>query len=152
LTEGADVNYVYRYMHEGKEISTTQAALNGHADAVRVLMSRGAEVNKQEPSNGFSALHATVEGNCMPVIEFLMSKGASVDVRNILGRTPLHMVAFKGHKEAAIYLLDHRAEINPKDNHGFTSLTLAAQEGHLPLVDLLVLRGADLHLANNARL
>jgi ankyrin repeat protein len=49
LSQGADINYVLRWMDEGKEVSTTpliQAALNGHADAVRVLMSRGAEVNK----------------------------------------------------------------------------------------------------------
>ena len=40
LTQGADVNYVARQMQEGEERTTTplnQAALNGHADAVRVL-------------------------------------------------------------------------------------------------------------------
>ena len=54
LTQGADVNYVLRWMNEGEEISTTplsSAALSGHADAVRVLISRGAEVNKVNPSN-----------------------------------------------------------------------------------------------------
>jgi hypothetical protein len=30
----------------------------------------------------------------------------------------------------------------------FSSLYLAAQQGHLPLVDLLIIRGADLNLAN----
>jgi ankyrin repeat protein len=53
-----------------------------------------------------------------------------------------------GHKEAAIYLLDHGAEVNSKDNQGFTPLHFTAHEGHLPLVDLLVLRRADLNLAN----
>jgi hypothetical protein len=46
---GADANYVDRWMHEGEEMSTTplmMAAGNGHADAARVLISRGAEVNK----------------------------------------------------------------------------------------------------------
>jgi ankyrin repeat protein len=49
LSHGADVNYVARLMVEGKKWSITsliQAALRGHADAVRVLMSRGAEVDK----------------------------------------------------------------------------------------------------------
>ena len=43
LTMGADVNYVHILMHKGQERSTTpliQAALYGHADAVRVLISR----------------------------------------------------------------------------------------------------------------
>ena len=51
LTEGADVNYVSRWMREGKEMSTTpliRAAFKGYADAVRVLISRGAEVNEGE--------------------------------------------------------------------------------------------------------
>ena len=50
---------------------------------------------------------------------------------------------------AATCLLDDGADINAKDNQGFSPLIYAAQQGHLPLVDLLVLRGADLNLANN---
>ena len=52
LTRGADVNYVHRYTYRGKKKQTTaltQAAGNGHADAARILISRGAEVNKHEP-------------------------------------------------------------------------------------------------------
>ena len=47
-------------MCEGEDHSSTpriQAAINGHADAVRVLISRGAEVNKAKPCNGSTALH-----------------------------------------------------------------------------------------------
>jgi ankyrin repeat protein len=153
LTEGADVNYVARQMHGGEEINFTPmnlAAAEGHADAVRVLMSRGAEVNKQEPSDRFTALHGAGQEGHLPVMDLLMSKGASFDVRNSLGQTPLHDVAFHGHKEAAIYLLDHVADVNANNTKGFTPLSSAAQEGHSPLVDLLILRGDDLNLASNA--
>ena len=71
LTQGADVNYVHRFMHEGEENSTTpliQAALNGHADAVRVLISRGVEVNKHEPCNGLTALHVAAQGGHVPAM------------------------------------------------------------------------------------
>ena len=64
-------------------------------------------------------------------------------------RNTLHQVAFDGHKEAAICLLDHGADINAKANVGDTPLIVVVQEGHLPLVELLVHRGADLNLANN---
>jgi hypothetical protein len=39
LSQGADINYVARQMHEGEEICITPlmlAAFRGHADAVRV--------------------------------------------------------------------------------------------------------------------
>ena len=68
----ADVSYVHRFMHKGEEKSTTpliQAALNGHADAVRVLISRGAEVNKHEPCSGWTALHMAADEGHMPVID-----------------------------------------------------------------------------------
>ena len=44
--------------------------------------------------------------------------------------------------EVANYLLDHGADVNAKDKQGFTPLSSAALQGHLPLIDLLVLRGA----------
>ena len=113
LTEGADVNYVHRWVHEGEEKSTTpliRTAFGGHADAARVLISRGAEVNKPEPCDEYTALHAAAQGGHTPVIELLMSKGAKIDARDKEGQTPLYQAAFDGHKEAAIYLLDHGAD------------------------------------------
>ena len=95
LTQGADVNYVHRWMHEGREESATlftQAAVNGHADAVRVLISRGAEVSKREPC---------------------------------LGNTALHMAAQEGNVDVAICLLDHRADVNARDIRGFTPIAAA---------------------------
>ena len=84
-------------MHGGEEIIITHlnlAAAEGHADAVRVLMSRGAEVNEVNPYNGNTAPHAASEEGHVHVIELLMSKGASVDVRDNIGLTPLHKASF----------------------------------------------------------
>ena len=151
MTQGADVNYADRLMHEGREMSTTpliEAAGNGHADAARVLISRGAELNKHEPCDGETALHRSAEECHVPVIEPLMSKGARIDVRDKFGLTPLHMAVIMGHKEASICLLDHGADINTKCNLGSTPLSSSAQKGHLPLVKLLILCGADLNLAD----
>ena len=93
LTQGADVNYVDRWMHQGEEKSTTlliEAALDGHADAVRVLISRGTNT---KPCNGSTAIHVAAQEDHVPVIELLISKGAMIDARGKLGQTPLHQVS-----------------------------------------------------------
>ena len=157
-----------RQIHEGVEISTTpliQAALKGHADAVRVLTSRGAEVNKPETCLGQTPLHAAAQEDLVPVIELLMSKGARHDVRDKYGQTPLHIAAFKGHNEDSLLspVLLKKAKsplsislssismvlmsIRPtiKD----TSLIKAAQHGHLEIVKLLLEKGAVVDQAAN---
>ena len=95
---------------------------------MRVLISRGAEVNNHEPCNGDTALHAAAQEGHAPVIELLISQGARIDVRS---KDALHQAAGYGHKEAAICLLDYEADFNAKDKEGVTPLFLAAQNGHL---------------------
>jgi len=66
INQGADVDYVLKWMVEGVENSgtpLTQAAIKGHADAVRMLISRNADVNKPEPCNGF--IHQLWEVMCL---------------------------------------------------------------------------------------
>ena len=149
LRMGADVEYLLRLMNQDGELSTTPLIIAsglGHLSAVTLLIESGADVNKQEPCVGYTSLHASTQDGRFRVIQFLISKGARVNVRNRDGSTPLHMIAFNGHKEAAIYLLNHGAEVNAAKNDGLTPLMLAVQQTHLPLVDLFLLRGADPNL------
>jgi ankyrin repeat protein len=106
-------------------------------DAVRVLISRNADVSKPEPCDGLTALHEAAQGVHVPVMQLLISKGARIDVRSKHGQTPLHQAAFYGQLEASGCLLDHGADINVADDLGFTPLMYAASEKRLPLVDLL---------------
>jgi hypothetical protein len=96
IDQGADVDHVLKVMmYWGVEKSFTPltvAAVKGLADAVRVLISRNADVNKQDSCDGFTALHLSAEGGHVPVIQLLISKGARTDVRDTLGQTPLQGV------------------------------------------------------------
>ena len=79
------------------------------------------------------------------MIEPLMSKGAKRDVRDKVGSTLLHSAAGHGHIKAVTCLLDHGAGIDAvSHNTGGTPLILSAQWGHLEIVKLLVLKGADM--------
>ena len=77
------------------------------------------------------------------MIELLMSKGAKLDVRDKEGSTPLHYAAVNGHKEAEASLLDYGADVNALSVNVGTPLMIAILKNCLPVIDLLLLRGAD---------
>ena len=146
LNKKADINYADRWINEGKEHARTPlmaAVIGGHAEVVKFLITRKANVNLAEPCGGFTALHYAVGSGNAPMIELLMIKGAKRDVRDKLGGTPLHLAANQGPKEAVACLLDHGADVNQASMKGYFPLHSAAYKGHFEIAKLLVLKGAD---------
>ncbi|XP_014165756.1 BRCA1-associated RING domain protein 1 [Geospiza fortis] len=66
--------------------------------------------------------------------------------RNYKGETLLHVASIKGDLAAVEELLKNGADPNVKDNAGWTPL--AARNGHLAVVELLLLHGASRHAVN----
>jgi ankyrin repeat protein len=100
-----------------------QAALNGHADAVRVMMSRGAEVNKHEP--------------CDTVVDPLVLGGVDLHLAKNEGSTPLIMTVQDGHLE----VLDLLVTVGVEFNHLDVSCLLLPRE----VIKLLVKKGANVN-------
>jgi ankyrin repeat protein len=89
-------------------------------------------------------LLAAAEQENLAQAQALVRSGADVNTKDSGGRTPLHWAA--GHHSQVMltnFLLDNKANINAQDNAGDTPLHVAAFEGYLPIVRLLLSRGAD---------
>lgn len=110
-------------------------------------------------------LHIAVITRQTRVVRRLMSAGASVDVRDQMGNTPLHNACRLGYDDVVLTLItpvkteetrQNKYEISTqtfpldlesKNYEGLTCLHLAAIGGHLSVMRLLLLHGANINTA-----
>ena len=134
------------------------AARTGKVDAVRALLTHGANVHAKEPRRGQDAMSwAAAEGN-VEVIEALIEAGANFKTPLDSGFTPLLLAVRSDRIPAVKALLKHGADVNeavkvkasPKLpeterplRNGITPLHLAISNGHLELAAVLLDAGAD---------
>ena len=95
------------------------------------------------------ALVWACKSGCNQVLARLIQAGANLDADPYRG-TPLIWAAACNRVETAEWLIDHGATVNrkatfggPTHGGGITALHIAAQNGNLPMVQLLIKRGAD---------
>ena len=79
------------------------------------------------------------------MVELLLARGAAPDAvaANGTALRALNSAAAGGHHSIAHLLLDHGAEVDPRQTGGFTPLHEAAHRGDVVMVHLLLERGAD---------
>jgi ankyrin repeat protein len=165
LTSDSDLND-----RGGKHRSTALcfAALSGDVEVTEELLSHGADVHGGDTP----PLHAAARSGSLEVVELLLAHGADVDARSRGGMTPLHTAAGSGSRPVVDLLLRHGAEVDARIPTGMyvdvgpdvdiaaqarsaanksdevrplqkTAMMLAAQKGHLDVVERLLKAGAE---------
>jgi ankyrin repeat protein len=94
---------------------------------------------------------AAAAGDLAKVKALLKDNPDLVFSKNTNGWTPLHIVAFEGHKAVAEVLLANKAEVNAKDNKGQTPLHWAASAGSKDVAELLLANKAEVNAKDNNR-
>ena len=142
LDAGADPN---GGADEGQTMLMT-AALSGKADAVRLLLTRGATVDTKEPCRGQTALMwAAAEGHTA-VVEVLLEAGAALKLKSTGGFTPLLFAVRGAHIETAVALLKRGAHVNDVAPDGSSALSMATVNAYYELAAVLLEHGADPNL------
>ena len=83
-----------------------------------------------------SILDAADRGNIEAVKQNLAA-GADVNAKDGIGRTPLHVTAWFGHKELTELLLAKGTDVNAKGDDGWTPLEWAIKRNHPETADFL---------------
>lgn len=114
------------------------ACFFGHVEAVKYLLSKGAEVNIRS-SNTFRVmpLHSAVANRNYEITKILLEHGAEVNARQQQDITPLHQAADHGELEMIRLLLKYNADRSLRTKSGLTPVDMARQKGHEDAIDLL---------------
>ena len=133
-------------------LSASRIHDNHALDLVRLLLGRGAEVNrlvkdKQTP------LHLAMRSNWFKLAQILLDHGADANAEDIYGWTPLLLLsATQIRDDKALdlvrLLLEHGAELDKRNNDGQTPLQLAMMADWIQLTRILLDHGADVRTEN----
>lgn len=83
----------------------------------KILICAGAKVNTKSCSRGQTALHLAAEKNDIKMIQYLLSKGANVNVKDNSGRTPFQRAALSNVGDShlsVIQLLSKKVNVEDK--------------------------------------
>ncbi|MEO8597433.1 MAG: ankyrin repeat domain-containing protein [Candidatus Solibacter sp.] len=146
------------------------AAANGSVEALKTILSAGAEVNA---ANDFGATPLMWGITEPEKVRLLVGAGADVNAKSKMGRTALYLAcANDGSSSTVRFLVEHGAKVdglalvaaaqsndlaslrilleknvpvNEKDEAGRTPLMWAAGNGNLKAVEMLLAKGADVN-------
>ncbi|EFR02841.1 ankyrin repeat domain-containing protein 29 [Nannizzia gypsea CBS 118893] len=112
------------------------AAEGRHEDIVNLLLKRGADPNARTMSGG-TALHQVCGRGYYEIAQRLLDAGAEANLATSWGRTPLHQAAAAGSLEVVKLLLAHGADPNVLDKSYSSPVSLAEENLHGEILDVL---------------
>ena len=99
---------------------------------------------------GYSPLHIACQKGFLPIIEYLISKGANIEAKNRIEGTPLHCACENGHIQIIDFLISKGANIEAKNGHGKTPLHYAFIKKHIQTIEFLISKGANIQVKDKS--
>ncbi|TVY26164.1 Glycerophosphocholine phosphodiesterase [Lachnellula hyalina] len=132
------------------------SVIGGHPLTTKALLKaenwQGSNVRKaamrRDISKSSAVLALATKSNLTQIVKLLVDAGVDINWQDELGETALHIAARFGHEECARILLeggDQKINIElAEKTFSWTPLHVACVDGHLSIVELLIIAGADL--------
>ena len=131
------------------DLDLFEASCVGDVKRVGELVRDHSELIDEFSPDGFTPLGYSAFFGYLGLLQYLIVRGAEVNLRskNEMQVTPLHSAVANFDQELAPRLaeplLTAGADVNARQEGGFTPLHEAAYNGNLDLIELLLSRGAD---------
>jgi len=116
------------------------ASIEGQLAIVKMLISRGADVNKATLTGSTPLRGASYSGH-VEIMQYLLENGANINSGNCMGQSPLTIAAMKGDMAALGFLLDNGADFNQASINGYTVMHQSAFRGKEGVVRCLLSAG-----------
>ncbi|XP_033116145.1 transient receptor potential cation channel subfamily A member 1-like [Anneissia japonica] len=144
LRDIGDRNFLHHAVYNGFSLQLIRSDFS----------TRIVELLNDADERGCTPMHyATQHGN-FRCVEHLLKLGATANLKNRDKQAPLHFAARFGRLNTLRRLLDCPTGlnlINEADGEGMTALHIAAWNGHVKVVQMLINQGALLHRDHNGR-
>ncbi|ALA62383.1 ankyrin repeat family protein [Turkeypox virus] len=117
---------------------------------VKLLLGNNANVKQESEYHTRPYLNTLIDNNCdSEIVKLFIEKGVSINIKDDLGRTPLHCSVNTGRYDITSLLIDLGANINAVDSILGTPLHYSIINNDLQVTKLLLDRGADTNIYNN---
>lgn len=119
------------------------ACRRGNREIAQLLLRAGADVNAvtTEVTINSTPMEISAFNGHTELMELLYSYGADVNMRDGQECSPLMAASIANHTNAVIFLLEHGADVNQKNTKGYTVFHVAAANGSLNVIRVLLRKG-----------
>jgi ankyrin repeat protein len=107
-------------------------------------------INTRDVTSGETALHLVTARRDLTWMQFLISKGANVNLRDVKGVTPLVIACNLGFIEGVELLVEKGARLDESNNTGETPLISAVHNRNIALLRILLKAGANPDRTDNS--
>jgi ankyrin repeat protein len=107
-------------------------------------------INTRDVTSGDSALHIVTQRRDLPWMQFLVAKGANVNIRNVKGETPLVVAANLNFDEGVEFLVGQGAKVDESSSTGETPLITAVHNRNIAMLRVLLKAGANPDRTDNS--